>query len=129
VVVSAGLVVLIAVAVIAIVFVRTTSSDVVAVASSAFGVLGSIVGAYFGVKIGTDGTQTAIAGLKDEAAKAQAFAAHVPVENAGEAIAAAQGLAVGGGGAAAQPSGSAAAAQPTSRGTSPPTGTTHPSET
>jgi hypothetical protein len=34
----------------------------------------TIVGAYFGVKVGSDGTQAAIKGQKEEATKAQAFA-------------------------------------------------------
>jgi hypothetical protein len=115
VVVCSGLLVLIAIGLTAIIVVRNTTSDVVAVATSAFGVLGSVVGAYFGVKIGTDGTQTAIEGLKNEAAKAQAFAAHVDPNDAAKAIALAQKLA-GGSGATTPPSGS----QPT---TGPPSGT------
>jgi len=53
--------VLSAIAVTAMIVVEA-SSDVVAVASSAFGVIGAVVGTYFDVKIGTDGTQTAVAG-------------------------------------------------------------------
>jgi hypothetical protein len=34
----------------------------------------TMVGAYFGVKVGSDGTKEAIKGQKEEAAKAQAFA-------------------------------------------------------
>jgi hypothetical protein len=49
-----------------------------AVATGAFGVIGSVVGAYLGVKIGTDQTSK----LADSAASAQAaaaaYAAHVP---------------------------------------------------
>jgi hypothetical protein len=91
VVVCTGLVVLAAIAITAMILVD--GKDVVAVATSAFGIIGSLVGAYFGVKIGTDGTQAAVAGLKDEAAKAQAFAAHIPQGDADAAIAAAQSLA------------------------------------
>ena len=47
------------------------------IATGAFGVVGSIVGAYFGVKIGSDGTQAAVQGQREEAAKAQVFAAHL----------------------------------------------------
>jgi len=71
------------------------SSQVVAVATSAFSIIGTVIGAYFGLKIGSDGTHAAVAGLRDEAARAQAFAAHVPSENAEAAIAAAAGLAPG----------------------------------
>jgi hypothetical protein len=95
VVVCTGLLVLVAIAVTAMILVEA-GSDVVAVATSAFGVIGTVVGAYFGVKIGTDGTQTAVAGLRDEAAKAQAFAAHIPREEAQTAIAQAQELASAG---------------------------------
>ena len=88
----AGLVVVAAVAVIAMVLVKKTTSDVVAIATSAFSVVGTVVGAYFGVKIGSDGTQAAVAGMKDEATKAQAFAAHVSPEDADKAIAHAKSL-------------------------------------
>lgn len=91
---GSGLAVLVVIAVVAMILVNGRSSDVVAVATSAFGVIGTVVGAYLGVKIGTDGTQTAVAGLKDEAAKAQAFAAHVPKEAAANAIADAKALTV-----------------------------------
>jgi hypothetical protein len=36
--------------------------------------IGSMVGAYFGIKVGSDGTKEAIKGQKEEATKAQAFA-------------------------------------------------------
>jgi hypothetical protein len=91
VVVCTGLVILGAIAITAMIIVE--GNDVVAVATSAFGIIGSVVGAYFGVKIGADGTQVAVAGLKDEASKAQAFAAHIPREDAGAAIMQAQRLA------------------------------------
>jgi uncharacterized membrane protein len=71
------------------------------IAGSTAGVVGSIVGAYFGVKVGTDQTKTAIENAQDEsakkdqhAAKAQVYALHVPpaeapaVENAAQAAAA-----------------------------------------
>jgi hypothetical protein len=90
-VVCTGLAILGAIAITAMILVE--GNDVVAVATSAFGIIGSVVGAYFGVKIGTDGTQVAVAGLKDEAAKAQAFAAHIPHEDAEAAITQAQSLA------------------------------------
>lgn len=52
------------------------------VAAAAFTVIGSIVGAYFGVKVGADGTQKAVAAQRAEAARAQVFAAHLPPESA-----------------------------------------------
>jgi hypothetical protein len=55
------------------------------IAGSTAGVVGSIVGAYFGVKVGTDQTKTALdqaqaeSAKKDRhAAKAQVYALHVP---------------------------------------------------
>lgn len=92
VVVCVGLVVLAVISIVAMGLV-SDSSEVVSVATAAFTVIGTLVGAYFGLKIGSDGTSAAMAGLKDEAAKAQAFAAHVPPEVADKAIAAAKGLA------------------------------------
>lgn len=85
-VVCVGLVVLLLIALVAIIVVNDQSAQVVAIATSAFGVIGTVIGAYFGLKIGTDGSQAAVAGLRDEAAKAQAFAAHVPEGKATSAI-------------------------------------------
>jgi hypothetical protein len=113
VVVCSGLGVLAVIATVAMLLVNGASSEVVAIATSAFGVIGTVVGAYFGLKIGTDGTQSAVAGLKDEAAKAQAFAAHVPKEAAATAIKDAQSLAATGssiGPAADAPGGASAGA-------------------
>lgn len=62
------------------------------IATSAIGVIGSIVGAYFGVKIGTDGTQKAIQAQQQEATKAQVFALHVAPGDASTALAHAQTL-------------------------------------
>jgi len=73
-----GLLALLVVTVVAL-FLNPTNS---AVATSAIGVIGSIVGAYFGVKIGTDGTAKAIDAQRAEAAKAQVFAANIPTEHA-----------------------------------------------
>ena len=109
VVVCVGLLVLLGIAITALFLVG--QDDAVAVATAAFGVIGSVVGAYFGVKIGTDGTAQAVAGLRDEAAKAEAFAAHVPDGKAPGAIADAQRLSSGSpsaavrGGAGAPPPG------------------------
>jgi hypothetical protein len=61
-------------------------SDAATIATAAFAVIGSIVGAYFGVKIGTDGTQKAVQAHQDEATKAQVFAAHLAPEKADIAL-------------------------------------------
>jgi hypothetical protein len=66
-----------AVAVIALYAISQNDEDAGTIASAAGGVIASIVGAYFGVKIGSDQTKNAQDGLKQEAAKAQAFAAHL----------------------------------------------------
>jgi hypothetical protein len=60
------------------------------VSSAAGGVIATMVGAYFGVKVGTDQTKAALDGQKAEAAKAQAFAAHVPSDKADAIIAQAE---------------------------------------
>lgn len=60
------------------------------VSSAAGGVIATMVGAYFGVKVGSDQTKSALDGQKAEAAKAQAFAAHVPSDKANEIIAQAE---------------------------------------
>ena len=93
--VVAGLAVLLVIAVVAMREVHADSQSIVPIATSAFGVVGSIIGAYFGVKVGSDGTQKAIAGMQGEAAKAQAFAAHLDPSKADAAIETAERL-VGG---------------------------------
>ena len=93
--VVAGLAVLLVIAVVAMREVHANSQSIVPIATSAFGVVGSIIGAYFGVKVGSDGTQKAIAGMQGEAAKAQAFAAHLDPSKADAAIETAERL-VGG---------------------------------
>jgi hypothetical protein len=45
--------------------------SVASIATAAFGVIGSVVGAYFGVKVGADGTQRALDAHKAEAARAR----------------------------------------------------------
>lgn len=74
-----GLVVLGAVAVVAMIVTPDASKDV---AVGAFGVIGSIVAAYFGLKVGADNSKKAVEAQREEAAKAQVFAAHVPREEA-----------------------------------------------
>lgn len=108
--VSLGLAVVLLIATLAIIFVRGDAGEVATVASAAFSVVGTMVGAYFGVKIGTDQTlaamsqtgqamqqtQGAIDLMRQEAAKAQAFAAHLSADSAREALEAAVELAASG---------------------------------
>jgi hypothetical protein len=61
------------------------------IAASASGAVATMVGAYFGVKVGSDQTKTALDAAKEasktkdkEAAKAQVYALHVPADNAGK---------------------------------------------
>ena len=77
---TAGLVALIVVVIVALIVKPDTTGG--AIATSAIGVIGSVVGAYFGVKIGSDGTQAAISAQQDEATKAQVYALHTPSEKA-----------------------------------------------
>jgi len=55
-----------------------SSTQFTTLATAAIGVVGSGVGAYFGVKVGSDGTAKAVQGQREEAAHAQVFAAHLP---------------------------------------------------
>lgn len=66
-----GLTVVLLVALAGIFVVSDDGSAVASVAGGAFSVVGTIVGAYFGVKVGTDGKQ-------ESEAAARAFALHVP---------------------------------------------------
>jgi hypothetical protein len=70
-----GLVVLGLVAAVAMIVTPDGSKDV---AVGAFGVIGSVVGAYFGLKVGAEGSKKAVEAQRQEAAKAQVFAAHIP---------------------------------------------------
>ena len=85
----------VAVGVIAIVALAKDSSTSATIASSAGGVIATIVGAYFGVKVGTDQAKSTLEGQQEEAAKlhkgqlaeaakAQVYATHLPPEKAGE---------------------------------------------
>jgi hypothetical protein len=67
---------------IAIVAIAVDSGDAATIASAAGGVIATIVGAFFGLKIGSDQTKTASENQKVEAAKAQVFAAHLPPDEA-----------------------------------------------
>jgi hypothetical protein len=62
------------------------TSTAATIASSAAGVIATIVGAYFGVKVGTDQGKTAMENQKAEAAKAQVFAAHLPADQAKDVL-------------------------------------------
>jgi hypothetical protein len=67
---------------IAIVAICVDSEDAATIASAAGGVIATIVGAFFGLKIGSDQTKTVSENQKVEAAKAQVFAAHLPPDEA-----------------------------------------------
>jgi len=88
-----GLAALTLIALVGMGFVKTDNPSVVSIATASFGVIGTVVGAYFGAKASNDSTQKAIAntekaidGMKDEAAKAQSFAAHLDPKQASDAI-------------------------------------------
>lgn len=96
--VAIGAVVVGAIAVIALLKGGDESAQI---ASSAGGVVATIVGAYFGVKVGTDQTKTAmdqtqkaVDGQKAESAAAKVFAAHIPSEKAKEVIGEAEQAAI-----------------------------------
>jgi hypothetical protein len=67
---------------IAIVALAKNTSTAATIASSAGGVIATIVGAYFGVKVGSDQSRAANSSERAEAAKAQVYAAHLPSEEA-----------------------------------------------
>jgi hypothetical protein len=84
--VCAGLLTLLVIACLAIGVVHDDAQYVASIATASFGVIGSVVGAYFGVKIGAEGTAKALDAHSAEAARAQAFAAHLPEERARRAL-------------------------------------------
>jgi hypothetical protein len=97
--VAIGVAALAVIACIGMGFVKTDNPSVVSIATGSFGVIGTIVGAYFGVKIGTDNTKNAldatkeaVDSMKDESAKAQAFASHMDPDAAAKAVATYQQL-------------------------------------
>lgn len=91
--VVAGLLALMAVSVAAIVVLSSgNGQNVVAVTTGSFGVIGTVVGAYFGVKLGSDGRQAAQHAQRAETAKVQALAAHLDTDQANEALAEARQL-------------------------------------
>jgi len=79
-----GLLALIIVVVVALAVKPDTTGG--SIATAAIGVIGSIVGAYFGVKVGSDGTQKAIQAQQDEATKAQVFALHASPDDAAKVM-------------------------------------------
>jgi uncharacterized protein YacL len=81
--VGAGVLVVGVIAVIALIKDTSTASTI---ASATSGVIATIVGAYFGVKVGTDQGKTAMENQKAEAAKAQVFAAHLPADQAKDVL-------------------------------------------
>jgi hypothetical protein len=83
----------VAVTAIAIVAVIEGSETSATVAGSTAGVIGSIVGAFFGVKIGTDQTRNAMEAQREEAVKAQVYAAHLPAVEAEDVLAQARSAA------------------------------------
>ncbi len=87
---GAGLLTLVIVVIVALIVKPDTTGG--SIATSAIGVVGSIVGAYFGIKIGSDGTAAAIAGQQKEAVKAQVLALHTPPEKAETVLKDIQGL-------------------------------------
>ena len=85
--VIAGLLSLMAVSVAAIVSLPSgDGQNVVAVTTGSFGVIGTVVGAYFGVKLGADGRQAAQHAQRTEAAKVQALAARLDPDEANKAL-------------------------------------------
>ena len=84
-----------AVTVIAIVALIKGGETAATIASASGGVIASIVGAFFGVKIGTDQSKNAAEGERKQAAKAAVFAAHLPPEQAPEVLAMAESIARG----------------------------------
>lgn len=56
------------------------------VAGSAAAAIGSMVGAYFGVKVGTDQTKDTVKSQQKAAATAQVYAAHLPEQKAHEVV-------------------------------------------
>jgi hypothetical protein len=89
---SGGLVVVV-VCVLAVMTITSTSMATVpdeqqaTVAASAFTVLGTIVGAYFGVRVGSHGKQEAEAARAASEAKVARLALHVDKDDAGRVLA------------------------------------------
>lgn len=90
----AAILVLALAAVVLLAFKISAPTDaIVAVTTGAFGVIGSVVGAYFGVKVGTDQAKPIAAAAADATkaaatahARSEAIALHVPPDNADQAL-------------------------------------------
>jgi hypothetical protein len=89
---NAGGLVVVAIGVIAVMIITSASIGTVdegeqaTVATAAFSVLGTIVGAYFGVRVGARGKDEAEAARAVAAAKVERLAAHVDGENAQQVL-------------------------------------------
>ena len=78
-VVITGLAVLVVLGVVAML--SASSNDMGTIASAAFGVIGSVVGAFFGVRAGLGDRERVHRELRIEATKGQMLAAMMPEEN------------------------------------------------
>ena len=83
------------VVVIALVALSKGTQQAGTIAASTAGVIATIVGAYFGVKIGSDQTKSAVEGERRQAAKATVLAAHLDPARADDVLAAAEATAKG----------------------------------
>jgi hypothetical protein len=90
--VAVGIVAVMAIAITALIVGGTTAATI---ATSTSGVIASIVGAYFGVKVGTDQTRNAVEGERKQAAKAAVYAAHLPPAEADRVLGMAETVARG----------------------------------
>jgi hypothetical protein len=91
--VCAGLLAVAGVAVTAMALSSSDPSHVATIATSAIGVIGSVVGAYFGVRVGAAGREKTEAARQAEAARAQTLAAHLDPQTAQSALAQAEATA------------------------------------
>ena len=69
---------LVAIVLVVFLVVEIAPGQATGVATGAITAIGAMVGAHFGVKIGTDGTAKAVEAMRQESAKAQAYALGVP---------------------------------------------------
>jgi len=66
-----------AVAVIAVIAITKNTETASTIAGITAGIVGSIVGAYFGVKVGSDQMKSALDSQREQAARAEVYAAHL----------------------------------------------------
>jgi hypothetical protein len=77
--VGIGAIIVIALAALFLISYTNAKTDIIAsIASSAFGVISAVVGAFFGIKIGTDQTKTLVEANQASQAKAETYALNVP---------------------------------------------------